>query len=284
MKLRAIFALLAACAGTAVLTTVAVRHHYGVGEEKDPYTSVAAFRSTVLGEERELVVHLPESYERDAARRYPVLYVLDGASQSAHTASSARVLARIGVMPEVLVVGLPSGEHRARDYTPPFMSAGDNPSGPRGQADRFLRFFETELIPHVDRSYRTEPAARMLAGNSRGGLFVVYSLIERPGLFRASFAYSPALWRDDQRIVPELTRLRGAQPAFLYLSLGDGENEKMTAAFRKATAAMPAGLRWRADITKNATHQTNAELSTPVGLHAYFRDNDPVVDPNASRR
>lgn len=271
MKLRAIFALLAACAGTAVLTTAAVRHHYGVGGEKDPYTSVAAFRSTVLGEERELVVHLPESYERDPTRRYPVLYVLDGMSQSAHTASSARLLARIGVMPEVLVVGLPSGEHRARDYTPPFMSAGDDPNGPRGQADRFLQFLETELIPHVDRAYRTEPAERMLAGNSRGGLFVVYSLLERPDLFHARFAYSPALWRDDQRVLSELARLRTAQPTFLYLSLGDGENEKMTAAFRRAMIAMPSTIRWRADITKNATHQTNAQLSTPVGLHVYFR-------------
>jgi len=117
----------------------------------------------------------------------------------------------------------------------------------------------------------------MLAGHSRGGLFVMYSLIERPDLFSARFAYSPALWRDDDRIIVELAKLKPptATPGFLYLSLGDGENEKMTRAFRKTVGVMgtsaPPTLRWRADITRGANHQNNAVLSTPVALHEYFR-------------
>ena len=125
-------------------------------------------------------------------------------------------------MPEIIVVGLPSSrENRARDYTPPYMRTDGEANAPAGQADRFLRFVETEVMPHVDRRYRTT-ATRMLAGNSRGGLFVVYSLLERPELFSARFAFSPALWRDDERIVTELTRSlkgRGATPAFVYLDV-----------------------------------------------------------------
>jgi predicted alpha/beta superfamily hydrolase len=169
------------------------------------------------------------------------------------------------VIPEVIVIGVPSsGENRDRDYTPPYMEGG--------QADRFLRFFEAELIPHVDRSYRTTPQ-RMLAGWSRGGLFVVYSLLERPDLFAARFAHSPALWRDDDRIVKELAKARLS--GFLYLSLGDRENDKMVRAFRKAIRELQATphpqLRWRADITASADHQSNARLATPVGLYACAR-------------
>ncbi len=252
---------------TAMVTALAARHHYSAPPE-DAGFLVEAFDSRVLAERRECTVYLPESYMRDASRRYPVLYVLDGGSQAGHTAESARLLARISVMPEVIVVGLPSsGENRARDYTPPYMLT--EAKGTAGQADRFLRFIEAELIPHVDRTYRTT-AERMLTGWSRGGLFVVYSLLERPELFRARFAHSPALWRDDDRIIAELTKLRAS--GFLYLSLGDGENKKMTRAFRKATRELQrSALRWRADITRGADHNHNAVLATPVGLHEYYR-------------
>lgn len=252
-----------------MVTALAARHHYAAPPpEEDPFLQ-QAIDSRVLGEKRELMVYVPESYARDATRRYPVLYVLDGGSQAGHTAESARLLARIGVMPEAIIVGVPSsGENRARDYTPPYMLA-DADGKEHGRADRFLTFLATELIPHVDRRYRTTPE-RMLAGWSRGGLFVVYSLLERPELFQARFAHSPALWRDGDRIVAELRKVRPS--GFLYLSLGDRENEKMTRAFRKATRELQATrLRWRADITSGADHQRNPVLATPVGLHEYSR-------------
>lgn len=245
-----------------VLTALAARHRY-YQEPAEERVTQRVIESGVLGEERALLVHLPESYEREQTRRYPVLYVLDGASHASHTAESARLMARIGVMPEVIVVGVPNGgdERRERDYTPP----------PSGQANRFLSFLKSELIPHIDGHYRTTPT-RMLAGNSRGGLFVVYSLVEAPELFSARFAFSPALWRDDERIVSELAAALPAQPTFLYLSLGDGETGKMRHAFENTTALLKrsATFQWHAEITAGATHQTNATLSTPVGLHRFF--------------
>src|SRR5919109_4193991 len=68
---------------------------------------------------RNVIISLPEGYRHDATNRYPVLYVLDGSSQTPPTAESARLLARIGAIPEVIVVGIPSSdENRALDYTP----------------------------------------------------------------------------------------------------------------------------------------------------------------------
>lgn len=262
MNRKVALAAAAASIVTAFVTALAARHHYYAPPEDDG--SIArVVDSRILGERRDVIVHLPEGYARDRARRYPVLYVLDGGSQAGHTADSARLLARIGLMPAVIVIGVPSsGENRARDYTPPYME--------EGKADRFLGFLETELIPHIDRTYRTIPQ-RMLAGWSRGGLFVVYSLLERPDLFAARFAHSPALWRDDGRILREIAKARPS--GFLYLSLGDRENEKMTRAFRKVTRELQTSafpeLRWRADITKGADHQNNPVLATPVGLHAW---------------
>jgi predicted alpha/beta superfamily hydrolase len=263
---------------TASVTILASRRHYEERAE-DRHVVADGVRSSVLSERRDVIVSLPASYQGATARRYPVLYVLDGASQTGHTAESARLMARIGVMPEIIVVGVPSsGEDRARDYTPPYMRAdAERKDAPMGEADRFLRFMEKELIPHIERRYRTT-SQRMLAGNSRGGLFVMYSLLERPDLFSARFAFSPALWRDDDRMITELARSlreRSVTPEFLYLSLGDGENAKMTRAFLKAVEVMrtaaPEALRWRADVMRDAEHGNNAVLSTPVALRECFR-------------
>lgn len=239
----------------------------------DPSIQTRTMPSSVLGEERTYFVHLPDSYARSPKQRYPVLYVLDGTSQSVHTANTAELMARIGAMPEAIVIGIPSGDKRNRDYTPPGMrqDADDSSSGD-GQADRFLGFLQRELIPQVEREFRTAPA-RTLVGNSRGGLLVVHAFIAQPALFDAYVAHSPALWRDDSMIVARLERflrehrdLRGR----LFLSLGGDENPKMTAAFHKTIAGLqreaPASLQWRALTTPGAMHDDNAQKATPVAL------------------
>lgn len=280
---RIYFILILTVAVTAVVTYSASRYVFERPVFGDDVV-VNTLSSNVLGEDREFLVHMPDSYSREAGHRYPVLYVLDGSSQDVHTAESAALMARIGVMPEILVVGIPnvSGEGRQRDYTPPGMRQDiDEIDSPEGEADQFLTFLKTELIPRVERDYRTD-GKRMLVGNSRGALFVVYSLIAEPSLFDARFAHSPALWRDDDAIVERLERFLASSPnlrGFLYLSLGDAENEKMTKAFKRAAATLeakaPPSLRWRADLSRGGTHGDNASLSTPVGLHDYFADRGP---------
>lgn len=234
--------------------------------------------STLPGETRQLSVHLPVSYDTRSAARYPVLYVLDGQSQAAHTADSAALLARIGVMPEIIVVGVDNGGSaaRARDYTPPFMQQDlDDAALGAGQGERFLAFLQQEVLPHVERQYRTSQC-RMLSGYSRGGLWVMWSLLAAPDLFAARFAHSPALWRENAIINGKLLQqLRAADPrnGFVYLSMGDAESEKMQRAFEQLTGQLPATdvSGWQADWMPRATHQNNAQMATPVGLTAFYR-------------
>jgi hypothetical protein len=265
----------------AVLSIAAVLLIRDILSEEAPVEGAVTgqLHSTVLGEDRGYLVHLPDPYLQDSVARYPVIYVLDGASQSGHTAASAALLQRNGLIPPVIVVGIPSpdGDTRNRDYTPPDMRLDtDQPGGPMGAADRFLAFLETELIPLIERSYRTA-RPRMLAGWSRGGLFVVHSQLAAPALFDARFAHSPALWRESDLIVGQLERALTADSAergFLYLSLGGSENPKMTGSFHHLTEMLRRhpgpGLRWQADLTPGGTHETNPRLSTPVGLCLFF--------------
>lgn len=275
--------LVMACLVTLVLSvagTVAAVEYLRGGAIETPYFIPRTMDSAVLGETRELLIHLPESYHREPARRYGVVYVLDGSSLDGPTADAAALLARVGLTPELIVVGLPnvSGPGRQRDYTPPFMrqdlEAGD---ALMGQADRFLDFVEREVIPAVARDYRTTDE-RLLSGHSRGGLLVAYALMARPRLFDGFLAHSPALWRDDGIMVSRLAEWleSGASPeAFLYLSIGSDEVSHMMAGFNGLRDALgrhaaKAGLRWRADVTAGADHRSNGPRAAGPGLAAYF--------------
>jgi predicted alpha/beta superfamily hydrolase len=250
--------------------------------DSDPDTdgaTLSRIHSTILNEEREYAIYLPEGYDPGGMQTYPVLYVLDGQSQSAPAAETAAMLGRIGVIPQMIVVGVHAdGTTRNQDYTPPGMRMDtDDPASPHGSGDRFLEFLEQELITTIEKEYRTA-RPRMLAGWSRSGLFVVYSQIANPALFDARFAQSPALWRDDNAILIRLRETLATKPTlpgFLFLSLGDKENDKMTGSFQQAVDLLqkqaPSTLRWQAYRSRGGVHETNPLLSLPVGLFAFLR-------------
>jgi len=202
------------------------------------------------------------------------MYVLDGTSQDDHTADKITVLSDAGLVPAAIVVGLPNTRgNRERDQTPPFMRRDVNDEkSPFGAGDKFLSFIEKELIPFIDSRYRTS-GYRTLSGNSRGGLFVLFSLMERPGLFQAWFCYSTPVWRFENLLVKRMSEfLAGASSlkGFLYLSVGDKETDQMIGGFTKLSAVLKKNrkkqFRWVADQTPYAIHQDNVLISTSKGL------------------
>ena len=135
--------------------------------------------STILGEDRKVVVHLPASYHT-SGDAYPVLYLLDG--------TQAFLLEMIAITtrlrndrnaPEMIIVAI-ENTNRNRDMMP--VVAKDFPGPPRAEA--FLGFLETELIPDIEKAYRTA-RPRILQGKSLSGLFTLYALLARPTVFHA---------------------------------------------------------------------------------------------------
>lgn len=172
--------------GAAVALVLASRFFEG-RIDADTFVGLTV-HSQVLGEARTLRVHLPVEYEESSDLRYPLLLVLDGGSQDGHTNRTSDVLSRVGVGGPMIIVGIPAGDAgRSVDFLPPGEAYGSY----GGRADEFLEFLASDAIPAVEREYATEPGP-LIVGWSQGGLFVTYSLIQRPELFSARFALSPA--------------------------------------------------------------------------------------------
>jgi enterochelin esterase-like enzyme len=64
--------------------------------------------STVLNEDRQIILHLPGNYFYDSGQKYPVMYVLDGTSQDQHTTDKIEILSVAGLIPAAIVVGIPN--------------------------------------------------------------------------------------------------------------------------------------------------------------------------------
>lgn len=193
-------------------------------------THFVSLSSTQTGRDYELVVALPGSYESSPGKSYPVLYILDPwwHMPLVNAVHGSQVYDR--ALPELIIVGIsyPGADPdyddlRTRDYTPT-RDAGSNPNS--GDAGKFLAFIEESVIPLVDSRYRTNTAERALSGVSLGGLFTLWAMYQRPGLFNRYIALSPAVIWDDNlmfRVDDAYAAAHDALPARLFIAYGTSE-------------------------------------------------------------
>jgi predicted alpha/beta superfamily hydrolase len=238
--------------------------------------------SKVMGEERTLFVSVPESYAR-TTRRYPVLYLTDAEAQFEQTRATAAFLSRNGFMPEVIVVGVTNTD-RTRDLSP-----SHDPKVPTsGGADRFLDFFEKELIPFVESGFRTAPF-RIFAGHSAGGNFALHAMRVKPDLFQAVIAVSPWLVWDERKELALLTPFlagAGVKTRALFFTSGD-EGDAMREVLGKVSAALKAtaskGLRWGSANYPDENHGSVVLRSHYAALRMIFDGWALPVNPETER-
>ncbi|RKH57748.1 alpha/beta hydrolase-fold protein [Corallococcus aberystwythensis] len=269
--------------GFALLSVLHVSAAIAAGDTPIVIGTRTTLTSKVLGEQRPLMIHLPEGYEAAPTERYPVLYVLDAETHFLHVAGMVEFLARTQHLPEMIIIGVPNTD-RTRDLTPPFSKAERVDDGrllseaapTAGHADTFLRFFTEELAPYVEAHYRTQPY-RILVGHSHGGLFAMHALTHKPESFNAYVAISPSLhWNSAElvRTAPgALTRLAGPGRA-LYLH-EDAEEAPNVANLRTLTRELrkrkPANLTWRYDeLPGQDDHASIPHIGTYEGLRFVF--------------
>lgn len=243
-----------------------------------PPPTRVTFNSSTMGEERSIQIRVPAGYERTSTR-YPVLYLTDGDAQLAHTVATIEFLARNARMPEMIVVGI-SNTDRTRDLTPTNGPLGEPPNAQTfptaGGADRFLTFIEREVIPHVEKNYRTLPF-RVFAGHSFGGLFAIHSLYAKPDLFQARIAVSPTFTWDNNllaRRFDEFARTHAGTKSTLYFSVGnEGEaSDRGYEEFKKLLAKKaPKNLTWDSVRLGDEDHGSVVMLTHYHGLRTIFQ-------------
>ncbi len=161
---------------------------------------------------RPIDVWLPPGYDRQAGRRYPVIYAQDG--QNLFRAEESyggeewgldEALARLAREPDValpIVVAIWNTPERFAEYMP----EKAQPEGPVSmgisgvpdvaqsalRADAYLQFVVEEVKPFIDRHYATNTGLEhtSMMGSSMGGLLSVYAVVEYPDVFGVAVCLS----------------------------------------------------------------------------------------------
>lgn len=230
--------------------------------------------STILKEKRGLLIATPVGYEQESDR-YPVLYLLDGEDNFVHTVGITRFLANAGRIPPMLVVGIVN-TNRTRDLTTLTKDETETRFHPEaGGADAFLGFISNELVPFIDKHYRTRPY-NVLVGHSLGGLFAMHALVLQPKLFNAYIVIDPTLsWNDGAELRKAEEFLMGTKElkADLYIT-ATGERNASLGAIQKLCGTLdqntPKGFRWTFRQFSGETHISIPHRSIYAGLNKIF--------------
>lgn len=178
-----------------------------------------SIQSRLLEEERTIWVSVPEDYGQ-SKKPYPVLYLLDAEWNFPYVSGLVRQMISGGDIPPLILVGIVN-TNRSRDLTP---------AGPNGQANArfggakaFLEFLSEELHPMLAEKYRLQPY-RAIAGHSFGGLFTVFSLMQKPAFFQGYIALSPSLGRNDEQqvsLAKAFVQRQGIPQQRLFVAVGN---------------------------------------------------------------
>jgi tetratricopeptide (TPR) repeat protein len=200
--------------------------------------------SKILNREVNVLISVPDGYNAGSAK-YPVLYDLNSFLSFTLDCGSAGLLGRNLTIPSMIVVGVPSLE---RGYVPtPFEERGEDPTA----TDLSLKFLREELIPFVEKNYRTN-AFRILYGHSVGGLFTMYTLFNEPDLFTAYLAGSPWFQTNNQywlKNIEKMAKTRNLDGKFLFMTVGKDEAPLTIDTYRELEKWMngrpTTGLTWK---------------------------------------
>jgi len=193
----------------------------------------ALLRDNPLGDphQRPLWVYLPPGYDDEPERRYATVYVIQGytgqlAMWGNRTAYRTPFIEAVddlfaaGQAPATIVVLVDA-----------WTAYGGSQFVDSPGTGAYHSYLCDEVVPHVDRSYRTvaDPAHRAISGKSSGGFGAMITPMLRPDLFRALATHAgDALY--EFCYVPEFAK------AVRYLRAYDGDVQKWWADFRARTA------------------------------------------------
>lgn len=232
--------------------------------------------SPILKETRLIEIALPKAYRQDTAR-YDVWYVLDG-EWNAYTFSMIHnYLRAISFMPPIIIVSVPNRyldgyNLRDRDLTPkPTPEIAYS-----GGAQNFLGFLNRELLPHINRQYRTS-GYNGLCGSSFGGMFALYALLKTPDTFKyyviadAALHYANGYFPGFAAQVLPGTKFRnrvlhmGGRSGYSYHYM---RRDAMDSTLR---SLRPEGLRWHSELYEDETHSSTTFKGNYDGLkYAYL--------------
>ncbi|MDG3584211.1 alpha/beta hydrolase-fold protein [Galbibacter pacificus] len=249
--------------------------------ETIPVNNDKAFliNSKVLNEPRSIWIHLPFDYN-STNDSYPVIYLLDGEGHFKYVSELVDYLSSYdrNRIPEMIVVAILNVD-RTRDFTPihSLLFNGKVDSlrmANTGGGTKFLQFIQNELVPHVDKNFRTAPY-RILAAHSLAGLFGLYTKEMNPDLFKSTILMSPAIYGGNTEILdnfkPFLKNHQNLSGKF-FISIGNENTQTVDSIVYQLKMFAPKTIDWDFKKYEDENHFSVTYKSMFDALKFIYKD------------
>lgn len=243
--------------------------------------TVESFKSNRLGETREITIGLPASYANNPAKRYPVLVVLDSEYLFDAFSGALTYGAYWDDLPETIIIGIQQNRQRESDCS------FDPVSGlPSKKGAQFFEFIGGELLPYIEKKYRTTPF-RIITGHDVTAGFLNFFLYKDNPIFNAYISLSAELAPQMETRIPE--RLATSKSSvFYYQSVADGDlkqlKEPIETLDQNIKLISNQALNYRFDSFNNTTHYSMVLYSVPNALYQIFDSYKPISSAEFSEK
>lgn len=240
------------------------QHHKHHKEIKVGFSSV--IQSDALNQLRQIEIYLPDNYH-NSNKHYPVIYVVDSQRYFLHAIAYQQTLLFANKVPEFIVVGIKTDERARRDYL-------------ATQANKFVSFFQNELIPHIDKNYRTNKM-NMYFGWEMAGGFALDLMVNDSKLFNAYFLASSTFFEQNRldAVKQHLSANKSDKHLHLYFSLGEVESWSLDSHQALSDILTESSLpeqNWQYDLSASDDHYSTPFQAFNKGLNKFFADFAPL--------
>lgn len=179
-----------------------------------------------------------------------------------------------------MLVGMQNTQRR-RDLTGPTENAEDRKIAPVvSGAPAYRNFIRDELMPEVNRRYRTT-GETAIVGESLGGLFVVETYLLEPQLFDHYLAFDPSLWWNHGALPRQAAALLAkGKPGKHSLYLASSSEAGIAVEVQRLADVLqqqaPAGLQWHVEKLPEETHGTIYHPAALKAFRAVFKPQAPA--------
>jgi len=229
--------------------------------------------SSKLGTSRKIKIQLPRNYEANLDKKYPIILVLDGDYLFEPVAGEVDYFSYWEDMPESIVVGVIQGQTRYSDC-----SFDSYTYLPDEKGAKFFEFLGMELIPYIDKNYRTAKFVVGVGHDLTAG-FLNYYLFKSPLLFNGYINLSPDFPpKMEDRIVDRISSL--PEKVFYYLATGTDDVKELKDSAERLNSRLKGlksdNFHYYYDNLEGATHYSAAGRAIPIALEKIFSVFRPI--------
>ncbi len=247
-----------------VLILISLYAYGQQSNEKIGFIDTNKIDSKYLDEKRAIEIYLPPSYQKLETKRYPVVYVMDGQEYFLHPVAYQRMLRFKDKSPELIVVGINTDRRKRRKLL-------------YEDANKFISFLTKELIPHIDKNYRTlkEKERSYFGWEMAGGLGLeIFALHQNT--FNAFFIASPTHLTEERISALDTNIVKNrSNKTYLYFSRAP-EETYIEQSLNKTDSILKihnaSNIIWEIDNLLNEDHYTTPLKTINNGLKVHFQD------------